>query len=453
MRQRLCLVLTAIIVLTFAVAGPSAAHPEQDSVYSDGHYPSEEARAYELANVVAANANADSNAPRGYAPCINGMAAKTFPCDGVDMMSHLTLADLGVTFVSDIWGWTDPQTDEDYAILGGRQATVFVDISDPKRPEVRGSLPARTNIGIFGLWKDIKVYQDHAFIVSESPGHGMQVFDLTQLRGLTGAPVTFQETAHYDGVSKTHNLNINTDTGYAYLVSGATCNRGLHMVDISVPTEPEFAGCFTEHGNIHDTQCVVYEGPDADYQGREICFNSAPQVRVFGPGGVDNTLSIVDVTDKSNPEPIANVTYTQSGISHQGWLTPDQGYFLHGDEYDETFYGINTRTRVWDVRDLDNPQVIGAFDSTVAATDHNIYTAGDRAYASNYSAGLRIYDTSKVAEGELSEVGYFDVYPEHNTNEFRGSWSNYPWYEQGVVAVASQDRGLFVVKPRGQVGH
>jgi choice-of-anchor B domain-containing protein len=105
------------------------------------------------------------------------------------------------------------------------------------------------------------------------------------------------------------------------------------------------------------------------------------------------------------------------------------------------------------VRDLDDPRVIGAFDSETAATDHNIYTAGDRAYASNYSAGLRIYDTSDVANGELSEVGFFDVYPEHDNPAFRGTWSNYPWYEQGVVAVSSQDRGLFVLKPKGRVGH
>jgi choice-of-anchor B domain-containing protein len=145
-----------------------------------------------------------------------------------------------------------------------------------------GLLPAHTNVAIGGLWKDVKVYDNHAFIVSESVGHGMQVFDLRQLRVATRDPVTFEETAHYAGVSRTHNFNINTDTGYAYLVSGETCSRGLHMVDVSNPTEPAFAGCFTEHGNIHDTQCVIYEGPDTDYQGREICFNSAPQVTVFG---------------------------------------------------------------------------------------------------------------------------------------------------------------------------
>ena len=32
------------------------------------------------------------------------------------------------------------------------------------------------------LWRDIKTYKNHAFIVSDGAGpHGVQVFDLTQL--------------------------------------------------------------------------------------------------------------------------------------------------------------------------------------------------------------------------------------------------------------------------------
>jgi choice-of-anchor B domain-containing protein len=394
------------------------------------------------------------------------MAAKTYPCDGVDMMSHLTLDDLGMSLANDIWGWTDPETGADYALIGGIEGAVFVDISDPKRPDVVGILPTHSARGQ-RFWRDLKVYANHVFVVSEHTDHGMQVFDLTQLRGVSGDPVTFEETAHYDGFGVSHNIAINTDTGFAYAVnsnvarnagaSDTVCGAGLHIVDISDPVAPSFAGCFSEHGNIHDTQCVVYEGPDTDYRGREICFNSAPQPgplrgQPFSPDGNVNNLSIVDVTDKSHPVAVANVEYHTDGISHQGWLTPDQAYFLHGDEYDELFHGINTRTRIWDVRDLDAPVINGFFDNTTAAIDHNIYTAGDRAYASNYHAGLRIYDTSEVAAGALSEVAFFDVYPQNDNPGFGGTWSNYPYYDQGVVAVSSGDRGLFILKPRGNAG-
>ena len=82
------------------------------------------------------------------------MAAKTFPCDRVDMMSHLTLNDLGLRFANDIWGWTDPRTGAEYAIIGGIEGTVFVDISDPKRPDVVGTLPTHSTEG-GQFWRDI----------------------------------------------------------------------------------------------------------------------------------------------------------------------------------------------------------------------------------------------------------------------------------------------------------
>lgn len=453
MRARFGLVLSCLLV--FVVAAPSGA----ESAAGDRHFPSPDQEAHELANVAAANANDNSNAPSRFAPCIRGVAADTYPCDRVDMMSRVTLQDLGLGLANDLWGWTDPQTGADYALVGGIEGTVFVDISDPKRPDVVGILPTHSTQGR-QFWRDLKVYDNHVFVVSEHTDHGMQVFDLTQLRGVTGDPVTFDETAHYDGFGGAHNLAVNIDTGFAYAVGTSTCAGGLHMVDIRNPSDPTPTGCFSEHGNIHDTECVIYRGPDADYRGREICFSSAPTPgplrsppQPFSPDGNINTLSIVDVTDKSDPVGIAQVEYETDGISHQGSLTPDQAYFLHGDEFDELFHGVNTRTRIWDVRDLDAPFVNGVFDGPTAAIDHNIYTAGDRAYASNYQAGLRIYDTTDVADGTLTEVAFFDVYPENDDPGFAGTWSNYPYYDQGVVAVSTGDRGLFILKPRGNAGH
>ena len=37
------------------------------------------------------------------------------------------------------------------------------------------------------------------------------------------------------------------------------------------------------------------------------------------------------------------------------------------------------------------------------------------------------------ANYDLTEVGYFDVYPNSDSPSFAGSWSNYPYYESGTV--------------------
>lgn len=399
----------------------------------------------QIANMAALN----SNAPRSSAPCVRGYAGE-FPCKGIDLLSFVPSDELGGSFINDIWGWTDPETGSDYALVGAAEGLSVVDVTDPKRPVVLGML--RTHSAAGGdFWRDVKVYADHAFVVSENDEHGMQVLDLRQLRDIdrSSTPVDFAEAAHYGGFDHAHNIAINEDTGYAYVVGSDECSGGPHMVDISNPANPAFAGCFEDHGYTHDTQCVTYQGPDADYAGREVCFGSNAN---FDGTPFLNTLSIADVTDKSNPVGISNAEYPggDDGYSHQGWLTPDHSYFLHGDELDELFFGNSTRTRIWDVRDLDNPTVIGVFDNSTTSIDHNIYVQGRYAFASNYTSGLRIYDITNVASGELSETAYFDVYPENDNASFEGgSWSNYPFFAQkGVVAVTAMDRGLFILRPR-----
>ena len=98
----------------------------------------------------------------------------------------------------------------------------------------------------------------------------------------------------------------------------------------------------------------------------------------------------------------------------------------------------------------ENPLVMGLFENDTTSIDHNIYVQGRYAFASNYTSGLRVYDTTDVAAGELSEVAFFDVYPENDNASFEGgTWSNYPFFAQkGVVAVTSMDRGLFILQPR-----
>jgi choice-of-anchor B domain-containing protein len=399
-----------------------------------------------------------SSSPQSFSPCVRGMAAGMFPCKNVDLLSWVPHGALGTTFVNDIWGWTAPQTRRDYALVGASNGTVFVDITDPRRPAVLGILPtASTSGGAF--WRDIKVYRDHAYVTSEHNFRGVQVFDLTELRDWDGTYTTYEQTNRYTDIGRAHNIAINEDTGFAYAVGANNaqdthdCNFGLHMIDLSEPANPTFAGCYGDNGYVHDTQCVVYAGPDSRYQGREICFNSNA-AGAFG--SADHWVEVVDVTDKDNPVSLSRETYPEAGYSHQGWLTPDQQYFLHGDEGDELTHSINTTTRVWDVRDLENIELVEAFRYDTAAIDHNIYTQGRYAYASNYTAGLRVLDIRGVGDTGLREVGYFDVFPEHDNASFEGgTWSNFPYFRQkGVVAVSSIDRGLFIVQPRvGRAGN
>jgi choice-of-anchor B domain-containing protein len=118
------------------------------------------------------------------------------------------------------------------------------------------------------------------------------------------------------------------------------------------------------------------------------------------------------------------------------------------DELDELGGSVaTTRTLVWDLNDLDDPVLAKEFMGTTAATDHNLYVNGNRMYQSNYVAGLRVIDISDPTNPK--EVGYFDTVPYgENVAGFGGTWSNYPFFKNGVVAVSSRREGLFLVRPR-----
>ncbi|MDX1439829.1 MAG: choice-of-anchor B family protein, partial [Rubricoccaceae bacterium] len=311
----------------------------------------------------------------GYAqpiPCTDGMAGE-YACTDLDLYARIPVDEFGATAGNDIWGWTDPETGKEYALMGLRESTGFVDITEPANPQILGIMMTATDPSV---WRDIKVYQDHAFIVSEAPNHGMQVFDLTRLRGLSADPEReFEPETVFIGtddmpLGSAHNIVMNEDSGFAYAVGAQECAGGLYMINVQDPTNPTYAGCFDEDGYTHDAQCVTYYGPDADYAGREICVNSN-----------EDTITIVDVTDKENPVMLAKGEYPTPGYTHQGWFTEDQRYFIADDELDEIQgFVANTRSMIFDLQDLDSPELIGMYVSENTSADHNMYAVGNRMY-------------------------------------------------------------------------
>ena len=366
-------------------------------------------------------------------PCVNGFA-DVFPCAHVGLLAYLPESAIGGTLNNDLWGWTDPESGREYALVGARDGVVFLDITTPTAPIYLGKLPTHD---IASSWRDIKVYRDHAYIVADSnPRHGLQIFDLTELRTVDNPPVLFAETAHYAGFGEAHNIIINEESGFAYALGSDTCHGGLHIVDIRTIRTPTQVGCYTEDGYIHDAQCVIYHGPDSNYHGREICFNASV-----------SQLTIVDVTNKSAPRRITELTTAGSIYIHQGWLTADQRYFLFNDEMDELFRDHNTRSYLLDLQNLDVPKLLGQYTAALEAIDHNLYISNTFIYEANYTSGLRVLDGKEIAQGILREVAYFDTFPDHDQAVFAGAWTAYPYFASGTVVVSTLDRGVFLLKP------
>jgi choice-of-anchor B domain-containing protein len=220
-------------------------------------------------------------------------------------------------------------------------------------------------------------------------------------------------------------------------VGSGTCGGGLHGVDIRDPKQPELAGCFADVGYIHDAQCLVYAGPDAEHVGKEIC--------VAFDGSV-GAVSVVDMTDKAAPVELSRTVYSGASYAHQGWLTEDHAYLLHNDEFDESVAGHYTRTYIWDFADLDAPEILGTYDGTSNATDHNLYTHDGRLYQANYRSGMRVLDLAGVAAGTLAEVAWFDTEPTGDGPELMGAFTALPYFARDIVVVSDMQRGVFVLE-------
>jgi len=398
--------------------------------------------------------------------CI-GNEAGEYPCSEVDLKGFIGADQmLGSTTkkLSDIWGWTDPVTGREYALVGLRDGTSIMDISVKNFPIYLGFLAAHDDKE--SIYRDIKTYGDYAYIVADVPDHGMQIFDLTQLRDVTTVPIIFEETDHF-GIDHfgfmtqstfeeaqntamtqalntifpkrtfsdegyAHNIAIDEDSGYAYLVGSNNCNGGLFILDLSQPRDPSPAGCFGEFGWILDAQCVTYHGPDTRYIDSEIYFISY----YIGMG-------VIDVTDKSKPRWLSFVEDSGFNEIWQGWLTEDQSYFLVGDKRN----GSRLNTDIIDVSDLEDIKVADTYSSLEKARSGNNFVKGNYLYQANHRAGLIVLDLTDIDDGDLVKVGYFDTTPNLSNAGQNGVFGVYPFFGSGAVILSSMNEGLFIVDP------
>ncbi|KAK4447847.1 hypothetical protein QBC34DRAFT_124957 [Podospora aff. communis PSN243] len=401
-------------------------------------------------------------------PCVKGKAGE-YACKDVDMYSFLSHEDLGsqTKAGNDVWGWTS-WNGREFGIVGQTDGVGFVEVLRDGTLEYLGRLDTQTTAT---SWRDIKVIGHHAYIGAESEDHGLQIFDLNKLLDVKPwwnpwfwKPKVFSKekdlTALFTGFGASHNIVAHEETKMIYAVGGrsganarnTTCAGGMFAVDVSNPAKPVSPGCIPQDGYVHDAQCVIYKGPHKKYRNREVCFNYN-----------EDTLSIMDVTDKKNPLVISRTPYLGNAYTHQGWLIDDDmTYLLLDDEKDEQSrvgHASNghTTTYIFNVANLEAPVNTGFYQSPVKAIDHNQYVIKGLTYQANYASGLRIVDVSGVkldpTGGNFKETGFFDCHPEDDSvngvTEFLGTWSVYPYFKSNFILLNSIERGIYSLKYTG----
>ena len=242
------------------------------------------------------------------------------------------------------------------------------------------------------MWRDIKVYANHAFIVSEAIDHGMQVFDLTRLRGVS-APETFAETAHYTGFGRrtrsrsTGRRDSPTPSAPARATAACTWSTS------ATPTAPRTAGCVSHDGYTHETQCVVYHGPDATYAAAR---SASPPTR-----HADHRRR----HQQGAPVQLSRTGYVGSALHAPGMA--DRGSALLPGQRRGRRDGFRhpTRTYIWDVTDLDAPVIASRLQRPDRGHRPQPVHPRPLVYQANYRGGLRILDAAgsppRAARGRL----------------------------------------------------
>jgi len=347
-----------------------------------------------------------------------------FEAQGATLLAWMPLSDFGSPASgSDCWGYTSPSGRE-YALFTHEDGMHVVEVTDPGAPQIVGYVN-----GPDSLWRDVKTYQSYAYVVSEG-GSGIQVVDLSNV---DGGVVSLVGTTTSGGASASHNVAIDEASGWLYRCGGDT--NGLRFYDLANPASPSYQGSWSDR-YVHDAQITTYtSGP---YAGKQIAFACSG----FN-GGFDSTgLSVIDVTNKSNPIHRGQVTWPGAEYSHQCWLSEDGLTLFVNDELDEDG-SFPTTTFIIDVSDIDNPVYKGSFTNGNEAVGHNLYVKGDLIFEANYTSGLRVFDASNPLAPV--ETMWFDTSPDSEAATFNGAWSSYPYFDSGVVIVSDLERGLFVL--------
>lgn len=389
--------------------------------------------------------------PEGPKPCVDGFAGD-YNCNNIDLLSHLPLEEFSSnpTSANDIWGFTDLNDNREYALIGLRNGTAIVDVTNPENP-----IEIDTIAGAASTWRDIKVYQCKnnasgsysawAYVTTES-NQGMQIIDLNNLPNSVTLENTLNEfsTAHnvyLANIDYTNNSAIEGMEPFLY-VSGSNQSGGAYRVfsllDPGAPSLITIPPVGT--GYVHDATNLVITDSRT-----EQCSNSHNPCELLVDFN-ESTVDIWDMTDKKSPFLISRTSYDGASYTHSGWWSADKNFIFIQDELDEQRLGLNTTLRTLDISDLANPTISSTWSGPGQSIDHNGFTKGNRYYMSNYRSGLTVLDVTDP--NDISIAGSFDTFvvPSANSPQFNGAWGTYPYLASGNLLVSDIEYGLFVLK-------
>ncbi len=320
------------------------------------------------------------------------------------------------TQYNDCWGYRDPNTGDEYAILGTTTGISIWNVTDPFNPYETGFIRSTGNTS---GWRDIDTYGDNIYSVTEGSGGGLQMIDISDPE----APDSLGKQGNFTA----HTLWIDAATGVAYCMGTSFAfGAGFRAFSLANPDNPAFLVNWASpyYHDLHARNGVAY-GAAIQNGGR---------------------FDILDVSSLPTVTLTTAVTYP-NGFTHNVWPSDDGNHVFTTDE----LLGTGT-VRVFDVSNTASVLEVAQFPVYANTCVHNVYVKGDTAYCSWYEEGILAFDVTDPTTPV--QIGSFDTGPD-TTGPFGGyigCWAVYPFLPSGVIVTSDILQGMHLVTYADEIG-
>ncbi|MCW5897858.1 MAG: choice-of-anchor B family protein [Flavobacteriales bacterium] len=334
----------------------------------------------------------------------------------IEYVGRLDYQDLRNSNLSNLWGYTD-EVGNEYAIVGvngnpdvpNSGGVSVVALGDGTNPQEVFFYPGPPSI-----WREVKVWGDHAYVTTEANSGGITIVDLGPLPQSTALNATVWDAPDW---SRSHSLFID-ENGRLYIHGANRGNGGVIMYDLSNPMNPVEVGEY-DQWYCHDS----FARGDTLYA-----------AHIYA-----GFFSIVDVSDPANPV-LLGVQTTPDDFTHNVWLDDSGQYIFTTDERTNAYVGAYD---IGDPTDIVFKDKLRS-DNGSGAVPHNTYWLHGHLVTSYYTFGVTIYDAERPHN--LVEVGHYDTSP-FTGEGFRGAWGVYPFFPSERLIISDIETGLWVLEP------